>query len=71
MQNILEQVEQIYSDFRSSERFDPEWLSNLRDQAYQQLKQINFPKPKDELWKYTSIRDLLNQPFKTPNPLFF
>ena len=70
MQTLLDQFEHIYSERRGEGHLDPEWLSNTRANAYKNLKQVGFPTPKDELWKYTSIRDLLQQPFALPNENF-
>ena len=71
MEKLIENFDHIYADTRSkTQQIDPEWLSNIRETSYENLKKIGFPNPKDELWKYTSTRDLLGQDFLSPSETF-
>lgn len=68
MQTLLDQFDHLTQ--HKDKHFDPEWLATMRANAYKTLKKIGFPTPKDELWKYTSIRDLLDQSFALPSDNF-
>ncbi|MEP6993626.1 MAG: Fe-S cluster assembly protein SufD [Acidobacteriota bacterium] len=37
----------------------PEWLSELRREAYRRFEDLGFPTPKDEAWRYTGVQPIL------------
>lgn len=42
---------------------EPEWLRSSRRAALARFKDLGFPTPRDEEWKYTNVRPILDVPF--------
>ncbi len=62
--------ETIYrQDFQTSleNSNQPEWLKNLRSQAFAYFTENGFPTPKNEEWKYTNVAEISNSKFQISN----
>ncbi len=62
--------ETIYrQDFQASleNSKQPEWLKNLRSQAFAYFTENGFPTPKNEEWKYTNVAEISNSKFQISN----
>ncbi len=54
-----------YGDFvKSLDRREPSWLHEARDTAIHRFREVGFPTPKQEDWKYTNLTPLLRVPFR-------
>jgi Fe-S cluster assembly protein SufD len=61
--NLQAGKETIYKqDFQKSlENVNqPEWLKNLREEAFEYFTENGFPTPQNEDWKYTNVRDAVS-----------
>ena len=57
--------ETVYTkDFQTSLKNanQPEWLKNLREEAFAYFTENGFPTLRDEEWKYTDVRELSSSP---------
>ncbi len=48
----------------TSQRRDGRWLKELRDGSFNAFAKRGFPTTREEDWKYTSLKDLVQQPFR-------
>ena len=46
----------------------PEWLSSLREQGIEHFTASGFPTRRDEEWRYTNVKPIVEGPFRTPLP---
>ena len=46
----------------------PGWLRELRHEALSRFRELGFPTPKQEAWKYTNLAPLARIPFRHPEP---
>ncbi len=60
MDNYLE----AYGGLRALERREPEWMRNLRDEAWELFREKGFPTTHDEDWRFTSVAALARTPFR-------
>jgi Fe-S cluster assembly protein SufD len=44
----------------------PEWLAGLRSRAVEEFERIGFPTRRDEEWRYTNVRPIVEGPFRAP-----
>jgi len=60
MTSVVEET--IYSSvFRESlSQNQPEWLKNLRREAFEYFTENGFPTPQNEEWKYTNVREVVS-----------
>lgn len=65
--SALEQWTARFDAFIES-RVEPEWLTALRRQAWEQFLETGLPTRRDERWKYTSLRAFGRQEYITPKP---
>jgi Fe-S cluster assembly protein SufD len=42
---------------------DPAWLSDVRRAGFERFRELGFPAPGDEAWKYTNVAPILKVPF--------
>lgn len=62
--------ESIYSElFRASinRSNQPEWLKNLRKEAFSYFEHVGFPSVEDEEWKYTNVAPIAREVFRYDN----
>lgn len=68
--NLQTVKETIYKqDFQKSleSANQPEWLKNLRSEAFEYFTENGFPSVKDEEWKYTNVAEISNSEFQISN----
>ncbi len=46
-------------DFRGQNRFEPEWLYNIRKESWNYYNDLELPHRSNHLWRYTNAQDLL------------
>jgi Fe-S cluster assembly protein SufD len=66
MTRVVEET--IYSKFfreSLSNSNQPEWLKNLRSEAFEYFTENGFPTPQNEEWKYTNIAPIGRENFET------
>jgi len=57
-----------YDEFaKSLDPREPSWLRQARDAAILRFREVGFPAPKQEEWKYTNLSPLLRVPFRVPS----
>ena len=62
--NLQTGKETIYTkDFQTSleNANQPQWLKNLRSEAFAYFTENGFPTPRNEDWKYTNVRELIGE----------
>ena len=62
--NLQTGKETIYTkDFQTSleNANQPQWLKNLRSEAFAYFTENGFPTPRNEDWKYTNVRELVGE----------
>ena len=66
LQNYSKQIKNLHSE----NDLNPIWLSNVRNQATENLLKLGFPTERrgNEEWKYTNINPLINQEFNFASP---
>tara|TARA_Y100001960_G_scaffold323302_1_gene401506 strand:+ start:541 stop:1917 length:1377 start_codon:yes stop_codon:yes gene_type:complete len=66
LQNYSKQIKNPHSE----NDLNPIWLSNVRNQATENLLKLGFPTERrgNEEWKYTNINPLINQEFNFASP---
>ena len=42
---------------------EPAWLSEVRRAGFERFRELGFPAPRDEAWKYTNVAPILKVPF--------
>jgi Fe-S cluster assembly protein SufD len=55
---------EAYGELRGAGRREPEWLKNLRDEAWELFREKGFPTTHDEDWRFTSVAALARTPFR-------
>ncbi len=65
---MFEAVQQAYVDVYNGVASDLPggsipWLRRVRDAGLSRFREVGFPTPRDEDWKYTNVRPIVKQPF--------
>lgn len=53
---------------REAPSVGPAWLASLRREASDRLHEQGFPGKKHEKWRFTSVREVVDTPFRTATP---
>ncbi len=65
---LASRYDQLFAEGCAATPAPPLWLSDARQQAYEQLSRTGFPSRRNEAWKYTDMRQLAAQSFVQPAP---
>jgi Fe-S cluster assembly protein SufD len=61
-QHYLSCIDRFREEHRG--RTDPEWLRKLRGEAVASFRARGFPQPREEAWRHTPIRSVMEQSFE-------
>ena len=62
---LIEHLKELAS--RLPKNNAPVWLADLRQKSLARVKDVGFPKSKDEEWKYTNISSIVNRRYELAN----
>ena len=65
-------IENIEQRLKCLSEREPEWMRQWREENLSRFNELGFPTTKDEEWKYTNIKSVINGPeYKFPNSFDF